>query len=125
PPSNRMAAEIAGSTITSHSNENEPLADWATWCPPDSEALARMAVPTEVLTSVVTSALRPFRSVLQQAGVVDGCRAASAEYRHDDRQPHHDLGRGHDHHEERHELAVQRPGLVRERDERQVGGVQH
>ncbi len=46
--------------------------------------------------------------VLQQVRVVDARGAARPEDRHDDREADHDLGRGDDHDEERHDLAVER-----------------
>ena len=45
-------------------------------------------------------------SVLQQVGVVDRGGPAGPVDRHDDREPDDDLGRGDDHDEERHDLAV-------------------
>src|SRR5205823_5056668 len=64
-------------------------------------------------------------SVLQQVGVVDRGRATGAEDRHDDREPDDDLGRGHDHHEERDDLPVERAVDPGEGDERQVDRVEH
>src|SRR5437763_2473733 len=64
-------------------------------------------------------------SVLQQVRVVDACRAPRPEDGHDDGQPDDDLGRGHHHDEERHDLPVQAAVDAAERDEREVRRVQH
>src|SRR5437764_882939 len=64
-------------------------------------------------------------SVLQQVGVVDARRAPGTEDRHDDGQPHDDLGGGHHHHEERDDLPVQRAVDPAEGDQGEVGGVEH
>src|SRR4051812_15930797 len=64
-------------------------------------------------------------SVLQQVGVVDRSRAAGTEDRHDDGQADDDLGRGHDHHEERDHLTVEVAVDAGERDEAEVHRVEH
>src|SRR6266540_6616098 len=65
------------------------------------------------------------RSPLHALRLVDGGARLAAEERHDDREPDDDLGRGDDDHEEREDLTVQVPVHPRERDEREVHGVQH
>src|SRR5690349_2678329 len=64
-------------------------------------------------------------SVLEQVGVVDRRGAAGSEDRHDDREPDDDLGRGDDHHEEGHHLAVERAVDPRKGDQGEVDGVEH
>src|SRR5262245_19287205 len=95
PPSSRIAAPARGRAMRSQA---------AAWMP---------------------SAFIPALSVLQQVRVVDRRGPAGPEDGHDDRQAHHDLGGGHHHHEERDDLAVQVAVHPGERDEGEVGGVQH
>src|SRR5262245_14523943 len=105
-----MTAPSSGSAITSHSRENTPSA---------GPGLTTGAAPS------ASTNIESVSSVLQQARVVDRGRPASAEDRHDDRQPDHDLGGGDDHHEEGRHLAVEVAVLVGEGDEGEVGGVEH
>src|SRR5690242_3067618 len=86
PPTSSTAALSNGSATTSQVSENAPLA---------------------AATSCVTTSFVPALSELQQVRVVDRGRAAGTEDRHDDRQAHDHLGRRDDHHEERHDLAVE------------------
>src|SRR5690242_7664118 len=106
PPSRRTAAPISGNATSSQAPPAAPLASWtpwASWKVDDTD----------------------YPSVLQQVGVVHGGRPAGTENRHDDRESDDHLGRGHHHHEEGHDLAVQRTVDPRERDQRQVHRVQH
>src|SRR6185312_1268048 len=66
-------------------------------------------------------------SELQLHGIdlVDLQRFPVFEYREDDRQANSGFGGSHDHNEERVDLAVDLPQLVRERDEAQIHGIQH
>src|SRR5690625_7845943 len=60
--------------------------------------------------------------VLQQARLVDRGRTTRAVDGHDNRQADDDLGGGHDHNEERCQLAVPVAVQTRERHEGQPGG---
>src|ERR671931_381403 len=64
------------------------------------------------------------RSPSEHRNVVDARARLPAVDVHDDRQAHHDLGRGDHHGEEREDLAVQIPVHPAERDEREVHRVQ-
>src|SRR5690349_11770009 len=103
PARNSTSAPAAGSTNSSQASDVTPLAVAISG---SSGACATTAV------SIGCGGERgapgsSSGSVLEQVGVVDRRRPAGAEDRHDDGQPDHDLGRGHDHHEERHDLAVE------------------
>src|SRR3954454_13118518 len=102
PPSSSTAAPASGSAISSQEAASRPSAG-----------------------STSSSTVCPSPSVLQQVGVVDRGGPPGAVDRHDDGEADHDLGRGDDHHEEGHDLAVDRPGGAREGDQRQVHGVEH
>src|SRR5262245_6571251 len=108
PPSSRMAAPSSGNAISSHAPPAAPLASVTSWA-----WASRNVDDTD------------YPSVLQQVGVVHGGRPAGTEDRHDDREPHDHLGRGHHHHEEGHDLTVERAVDPGERDERQVHRVEH
>src|SRR5262245_15015542 len=111
PPSSSTAAPISGNASSSQALPATPLASvtletsWA-WA-------SRNVDDTD------------YPSVLQQVGVVDRGRPAGTEDRHDDREPHDHLGRGHHHHVEGHDLPVERAVDPGERDERQVHRVEH
>ena len=92
-------------------------AEWRSAARSWSAARSRRRIPL--------SAPREAPSVLQQVGVVDAGRAPRPEDRHDDGEADHDLGRGDDHDEERHDLAVQRAVDPAEGDQCQVRGVEH
>src|SRR5688572_11738480 len=115
PPSSSTTAPSSGRAITSHSSANTPSAGPGSttgmWWPPS-------AVWMSVWITWCSS-------VLQQARVVDRGRATGPEDGHDDGQPDDDLGRGHHHHEEGGDLAVEVAVLPGERDEGQVAGVEH
>src|SRR5215217_3732614 len=64
------------------------------------------------------------RSPLQQAHVVHVRAATAAVHGDDDREPDDDLGGGHDHREERQDLAVQVAAQPAEGDEGEIHGVQ-
>src|SRR5262245_21857298 len=64
-------------------------------------------------------------SVLQQVRVVDAGGAPSSEDQHDDGESNHDLRGGHHHGEERHDLPVEGTVDPAERDQREVGRVEH
>src|SRR5919109_4101371 len=64
-------------------------------------------------------------SASQGARPVDVERHAATRHRHDQPEPDRDLAGSDGHDREREHLAVQRPLLSRERDKRQVAGVQH
>src|SRR6478735_5031481 len=106
----RTAAPASGSAITSHIREKTPS--------------AAVGSTTGMVAPSWNAYINP-SSVLQQAGVVDRGRAPGPEDGHDDREPDHDLGRGHHHHEEGGDLAVEVAVLLGEGDQREVGGVEH
>src|SRR6478609_6187752 len=121
-PSSRTAPS-AGSAMTSQSRSNTPPAPMSgatTGACAPSSAIGRPAARTEWDNRFTSSP-----SVLQQAGVVDRGRASGAEDGHDDREPDHDLGSRHHHHEEGGDLAVEVAVLAGEGHEREVGGVEH
>src|SRR6478609_5992764 len=121
-PSSRTAPST-GSAMTSQSRSNTPPAPMSgatTGACAPSSAIGRPAARTEWDNRFTSSP-----SVLQQAGVVDRGRASGAEDGHDDREPDHDLGSRHHHHEEGRDLAVEVAVLPGEGHERQVAGVQH
>src|SRR5690242_2364083 len=97
----RMPALASGITGTSQKTDSTPVA-----C---EVAIAEYICP----------------SVLQQVRVVDARGASRPEDGHDDGEADHDLGRGHDHDEEGHDLPVQVAVHAAERDQRQVAGVEH
>src|ERR1700749_3001432 len=99
PPVSSTTAPNSGKTSSSHDSFSAPVA--ATVC--------NVVIP----------------SVLQQVGVVHRRGPASAVDRHQDREADDDLGGGHDHHEERDDLAIQVVVHGGERHERQVARVQH
>src|ERR1700760_1191751 len=99
PPSSSTAAPKAGNASSSHEARNTPVA------------------------AIVV--IESIPSVLEQARVVDRRGLAGPVDGHQDGEPDHDLGRGHDHHEEGHHLPVQVPVHPREGDEGQVAGVEH
>src|SRR3954471_10474209 len=110
PPSSRIAAPRSGRPMSNHVRENPPVA-WTVCSAPS----ARRYWCTEV----------PIGSVLEEVGVVDRGRTASAENGDDDRQAHHDLCCGDNHGEEREDLTVEVAVHPRERHEREVAGVEH
>src|SRR5688500_6610177 len=114
PPSSRIAAPASGSAISSQSSSSEPVA--ARYSPVGSGE----AGDSEASTSDSTGLL-----VLEQVRVVDRGRPAAAEDAHDDGEPDDDLGRGDDHDEERHDLAVEGAGGAAEGDQGQVDRVEH
>src|SRR5216683_8343601 len=63
--------------------------------------------------------------VFQQVRVVYRRGPAGPEDRHQDPEADHDLRGGHHHHEERDDMAVQVAVQPGERDEREIGRVQH
>src|SRR4051794_6693084 len=69
--------------------------------------------------------MRGSPSVLQQVGVVDRGGPAGPGDRHDDGGPHHHLRGGHDHDEERHDLAGDGAAGAGGRDQREVHRVEH
>src|SRR5215217_3304184 len=97
-PPSRTAAPASGSAISSQDDESRPSA-------------GTMFIPSP--------------SVLQQVGVVDRGGPSGPVDRHDDREPHDDLGGGDDHDEERHDLTVDGAVRPREGDQRQVHRVEH
>src|SRR3954447_6859420 len=114
PPSSSTAAPSSGRATSSQVRENTP------------EAAAVSSAPWAPTTDgVVICVSIPFASELEQVGVVDRGGAARAEDAEDDRQADDDLGRGDEHHEQRDHLAVQGPVHAGERDEREVGRVEH
>src|SRR5215213_4918371 len=64
-------------------------------------------------------------SALELSQLVDVDRQAAAEDRHDQAEADGDLAGRDDHHDQREDLAVAVPVHARERDEREVGGVEH
>src|SRR3954453_17143170 len=115
PPTSRTTAPSAGSAITTQSRSKTPLA--LVGCTTGTASSARRTSGAD------RSGVTGRTSVLQEAGVVDGGRAAGAEDGHDDREPDDDLGRCHDHHEEGRDLAVEVAVDAREGDPRQVAGI--
>src|SRR5919107_2070585 len=114
PPSSSTAAPSSGRPTSSQVRENTP------------EAAAASSAPWAPTTDgVVICVSIPFASELEQVGVVDRGGAAGAEDAEDDRQADDDLGRGDEHHEQRDDLAVERPVHAGERDEREVRRVEH
>src|SRR5215207_6857979 len=99
PPSSRTAAPASGSAISSQEVASRPSAG----------VMSTLGSP----------------SVLQQVGVVDRGGPAGPVDRHDDGEPDDDLGGGHDHEEERHDLAVDGAARPGEGDQRQVHRVEH
>src|SRR4051794_22500359 len=100
PPSRSTAAPASGRAMSSQEAESSPVAG----------------------TAFIQG---PVRSVLEEVGVVDRGGAPGPVDRHDDREPDHDLGGGHDHHEEGDDLAVEGAGRAGEGDQRQVDRVEH
>src|SRR5690606_37837981 len=88
PNSSRIAAPTAGSAIMS---QEAPI--------------------TPPVSVMISAGCTEHLLVLQQVRVVDRCGPAGTEHRHDDREADHDLGRRHDHDEERDDLSVQVPVL--------------
>src|SRR3954451_2411316 len=101
PPSSSTAAPASGSAMRSQEADSSPVAG----------------------TAFIRGS--PSRSVLEEVGVVDRGGAPGPVDRHDDREAHHDLGGGDDHHEEGDDLAVERPGRPGEGHQRQVDRVEH
>src|SRR6266496_3090154 len=106
PPSSSTAAPSSGKAISSQAPPAAPDASWTCW-------------------ATVNVDDTDYPSVLQQVGVVHRGRPAGTEDRHDDREPDDHLGRGHHHHEEGHDLPVERTVDPREGDQRQVDRVEH
>src|SRR3954453_15096771 len=117
PPTSRTTAPSAGSAITTQSRSKTPLA--LVGCTTGTASSARRTSGAD------RSGVTGRTSVLQEAGVVDGGRATGAEDGHDDREPDDHLGRGHHHHEEGGDLAVEVAVLLGEGDECEVRGVEH
>src|SRR5699024_10305186 len=110
PPTSRTTAPSAGKKISSHDAA-------ITMSPLPVGRRCPLPAPPHMPRSIHSL-------VLQQVGVVDRSRPASAENRHDDRQPHDDLRRSHHHDEEGHDLTINGTVHPRESDQRQVHGVQ-
>src|SRR5947209_2626585 len=91
PPTSSTAAPNRGSAISSQVAEKIPVAS------------PICAVPISFIESSSTDP----GSVLQEVGIVDGCRASGPEDGHDYREPDDHLCRGDDHDEERDDLPVQ------------------
>src|SRR5579859_2175028 len=111
PPSSRISAPASGNTSSSQA---------ARWTP----AAAR-AVVADAACAAAKELVTPVPSILEQAGVVDRRGPAGTEDRHEDGQPHHHLGGGHDHDEEGDDLPVQVGVQPGEGHEREVDRVQH
>src|SRR5690625_3527261 len=109
PATSRIPALSSGIAISSQASEKVPSA--AAY----SGAAAKRVV-------AVTSSLS---SVLQQVDIVDRGRTASTEDRDNNRQAHHDFCSGHDHDEERHDLAIEVAVHACKSHESQVGRVEH
>src|ERR687889_1060893 len=105
PPSSSTAAPSSGRPTSSQVRENTP------------EAAAASSAPWAPTTDgVVICVSIPFASELEQVGVVDRGGAAGAEDAEDDRQADDDLGPRGEHHQQRDDLAVERPLHAGERD---------
>src|SRR5919112_1069019 len=114
PPSSRTAAPSKGSPTSSQVRENTPEA-----------AVVSRAPWATTSDDIVICLSIPFASELEQVGVVDGGGATRAEDAQNDGQTNDDLGRRDEHHEQRDDLAVQRPPHAGEGDEGEVGRVEH
>src|SRR3546814_8648035 len=118
PPTSRMAAPARGSTISSQDREKIPSA--AT-----GESTGTCASVASPVRSGAICVVKSVTSVLQQARVVDRGRSPGPEDGHDDRASDHDLGGGHDHHEEGRHMPVEVAVRLGEGDQGQVRGVEH
>ena len=96
-PRRRCACRAAGSATSGQGDGDQQGQQRADTGGGSASAASRVGVTT-----------RP-SSELEQARVVDRGRPASAEDGHQDRQADDDLGGGHDHDEERHDLPVEIP----------------
>src|SRR5262245_23185121 len=74
---------------------------------------------------MIQSIGRCTRSALEQVDLVHEHGLPQSEQVDDDREPDRHLGGGDGHHEEHEDLAIERLHVARERDEREVRGVQH
>src|SRR4051812_9080460 len=91
----------------------------------DSAGIATSSQIPDWIPVAVFTALLGGGSVLQEVGVVDRRGPAGPEDRHDDGQADDDLGGGHGHDEERHDLPLEVTVDAGERHERKVHGVEH
>src|SRR5918992_733407 len=103
PTNSSIAALTAGMAISSQAQVKNPVAG----------------------TGATTSSSDISVLELQQVGVVDRGRASGSEDGHDDGQADDDLGRRHDHDEEGSDLTVELAVHPGERDQGQVGRVEH
>src|SRR3954451_11535270 len=124
PPSSSTAAPSAGRATSSQAPDCR-TPDAVSYTPRTGSSAATRAADGTASGAANREVTGAALSVLEQVGVVHGCRPPGAEDRHDDREPDDDLGRGDEHDEQRDDLTVEVALHPREGDEGQVRRVEH
>src|SRR4051812_47798510 len=102
-PTTKLATTVAVPSRCPHRSVRRPPSS-STAAPASGSAISSQEEASSPSAGVMSTSDPRQPSVLEQVGVVDRGGPAGPVDRHDDREADHDLGGGHDHDEEGHDL---------------------